>query len=239
MLLFIEGYPYNLDTIVKDGLSIRDILEDVVAIPVKEKDYAFEYVGYCYSKSAKDVVFFLPKVVLTGDINEENKADTIFGAAPQDIIDFNSDSVKAKFTEEGCKEYKDFLSTLSIWIYRTISVYKKTHNDNILESKEYQGEGRGKKNKHNTLLDVIIALRDFNKNNQDYFTFIAKNIHSGYNKIQWQKTITSTNPIFVKGQPIYTDPVNKKKMVNFDEELLIIFFSILNYIYKRGARLFF
>ena len=41
MLLFIEGYPYNLDTIVKDGLSIRDILEDVVAIPVKEKDYAF------------------------------------------------------------------------------------------------------------------------------------------------------------------------------------------------------
>lgn len=230
MLLFIEGYPYNLDTIVKDGLSIRDILEDVVAIPVKEKDYAFEYVGYCYSKSAKDVVFFLPKVVLTGDINEENKADTIFGAAPQDIIDFNSDSIKAKFTEEGCKEYKEFLSTLSIWIYRTISVYKETHNDNILESKEYQGEGRGKKTKHNTLLDVIIALRDFNKNNQDYFTFIAKNIHSGYNKIQWQKTITSTNPIFVKGQPVYTDPVNKKKMVNLDEELLIIFFSILNYI---------
>lgn len=68
MLLFIEGYPYNLDTIVKDGLSIRDILEDVVAIPQKEKDYAFEYVGYCYSKSAKNVAFFLPKVVLTGDI---------------------------------------------------------------------------------------------------------------------------------------------------------------------------
>lgn len=230
MLLFIEGYPYNLDTIVKDGLSIREILLDVVAIPQKEKDYAFEYVGYCYSKAAKDVVFFLPKVVLTGDINEENKADTIFGAAPQDIIDFNSDSVKAKFTEEGCKEYKEFLSTLSIWIYRTISVYKDAHNDNILESKEYQGEGRGKKTKHNTLLDVIIALRDFNKNNQDYFTFIAKNIHSGYNKIQWQKTITSTNPIFVKGHPIYTDPVNKKKTVNFDEELLVIFFSILNYI---------
>lgn len=119
---------------------------------------------------------------------------------------------------------------MSIWIYRTISVYKETHNDNILESKEYQGESRGKKIKHNTLLDVIIALRDFNKDNQDYFTFIAKNVHTGVNKIQWQKTITSTNPIFLKGQPVYTDPVNRKKMVNFDEELLIIFFSILNYI---------
>ena len=230
MLLFIEGYPYNLNAIVKDGLSVRDILKDVVSVPVKEEYYAFGYVGYCYSKAAKDVIFFLPKVVLTGERNEENEDDTIFGASPQDIIDFSSDTIKEKFTEEGSKEYQEFLSTLSIWIYRTISVYKETHNDNILESKEYQGESRGKKIKHNTLLDVIIALRDFNKNNQDYFTFIAKNVHTGVNKIQWQKTITSTNPIFLKGQPVYTDPVNRKKMVNFDEELLIIFFSILNYI---------
>lgn len=230
MLLFIEGYPYNLNAIVKDGLSVRDILKDVVSVPVKEEYYAFGYVGYCYSKAAKDVIFFLPKVVLTGERNEENGDDTIFGAAPHDIIDFSSDSIIEKFTEEGSKEYKEFLSTLSIWIYRTISVYKETHNDNILESKEYQGESRGKKIKHNTLLDVIIALRDFNKDNQDYFTFIAKNVHTGVNKIQWQKTITSTNPLFLKGQPVYTDPVNRKKMVNFDEELLIIFFSILNYI---------
>ena len=230
MLLFIEGYPYNLNAIVKDGLSVRDILKDVVSVPVKEEYYAFGYVGYCYSKAAKDVIFFLPKVVLTGERNEENGDDTIFGAAPHDIIDFSSDSIIEKFTEEGSKEYKEFLSTLSIWIYRTISVYKETHNDNILESKEYQGESRGKKIKYNTLLDVIIALRDFNKNNQDFFTFIAKNVHTGVNKIQWQKTITSTNPIFLKGQPVYTDPVNRKKMVNFDEELLIIFFSILNYI---------
>ena len=230
MLLFIEGYPYNLDAIVKDGLSVKEILKDVVSIPVKEDHYAFEYVGYCYSKPAKDVIFFLPKVVLTGEHDDENGDDTIFGATPQEIIDFNSESIKLKFTEEGYKDYKEFLSTLSIWIYRTISVYKETHNDNILESKEYQSESQGKKVKHNTLLDVIIALRDFNKNNQDYFTFIAKNIHSGFNRIQWQKTITSTTPIFLKGQPVYTDPVNKKKMVNFDEELLVIFFSILNYI---------
>ena len=59
MLLFIEGYPYNLDAIVKDGLSIREILKDVVSIPVKEDNYAFGYVGYCYSKTAKDVIFFL------------------------------------------------------------------------------------------------------------------------------------------------------------------------------------
>lgn len=230
MLLFIEGYPYNLNDPVRESLTIRDVLKDVVSVPVKEEYYSFGYVGYCYSKVAKDVIFFLPKVVLTGEQNKESGEDTIFGASPKDIIDFESDEVKSKFTEDGCKEYKEFLSTLSIWVYRTISVYKQTHNDNILESKDYQTESRGKKQKHNTLLDVIIALRDFNKNNQDYFTFIAKNIHSGYNKINWNKTIASSQAFIQNGSPVYIEPVNRKKMVNFDEELLVIYFSILNYI---------
>lgn len=230
MLLFIEGYPYDLNREIREGLTIRKVLADVVSLPAKEDTYAVEYVGYCYSKAAADVIFFLPKVVLTGEQDEDKNSDTIFGASPQEIIDFESDKVKSKFTEDGSKEYKDFLSTLSIWIYRVISVYKQTHNDNILESKEYQAESRGKKQKHNTLLDVIIALRDFNKNNQDYFTFIVKNIHSGYNKISWSKTINSSQAIIQQGTPVYINPVNKKKMVNFDEELLIIYFSILNYI---------
>lgn len=230
MLLFIEGYPYDLNREVREGLTIRKVLADVVSLPVKEDTYAVEYVGYCYSKAAADVIFFLPKVVLTGEQDEDKNSDTIFGASPQEIIDFESDMVKSKFTEDGSKEYKEFLSTLSIWIYRVISVYKQTHNDNILESKEYQAESRGKKQKHNTLLDVIIALRDFNKNNQDYFTFIVKNIHSGYNKINWSKTINSSQAIIQQGTPVYINPINKKKMVNFDEELLIIYFSILNYI---------
>lgn len=230
MLLFIEGYPYNLNATVRESLTVRDILKDVVSIPAKEDTCSFEYVGYCYSKAAQDVLFFLPKVVLTGEQNEESEDDTIFGASPQEIIDFDSDKVKSKFTEAGCKEYKEFLSTLSIWIYRTISVYRQHYNDNILESKEYQAESRGRKQKHNTLLDVIIALRDFNRDNQDYFTFIAKNIHSGYNKIHWNKTIISSQAIIQNGRPIYINPVNRKKMVNFDEELLVIYFSILNYI---------
>ena len=48
MLLFIEGYPYNLSDTVRDNLTVRDVLKDVVSVPVKEDRYAFEYVGYCY-----------------------------------------------------------------------------------------------------------------------------------------------------------------------------------------------
>lgn len=230
MLLFIEGYPYNLDQPVKGNLTVKDILRGVVSIPEYETTLSLEYVGYCYNKEVNDVIFFLPKVVLTGeDISkEENSKDTIFGASPEDIIDFDND--KIKFTEEGYKDYKEFLSSLSIWIYRTICVYKQTNNTNILEPREHQTESRGKKQRHNTLLDVIIALRDFNKNNQDYFTYIAKNLHSGLNKIHWNKTISHAQAILQNDQPIYTSPINKKKVINFDEELLVIYFSILNYI---------
>lgn len=236
MLLMIEGYPYNLDHKVRENLTVKDILQGVISISELEKKYSPEYVGYCYNKKINDVIFFLPKVVLTGEKTTEaeaekaNSLDTIFGASPEEIIDFDSDDIKDKFTEEGCKNYKEFLSSLSIWIYRTISVYKKSHNDNILESREHQTESRGKKHKHNTLLDVIIALRDFNKDNQDYFTFITKNIHSGLNKIHWNKTISHTQAIIQDGSPVYINPINRKKVVNFDEELLVIYFSILNYI---------
>ena len=236
MLLFIEGYPYSLEHQVKDGKTVKDILRGVFSIPELETTISPGYVGYCYNKDINDVIFFLPKVVLTGEnIDVDNpKAgpvnDTIFGASPEKIIDFDSSNIKDKFIEEGSKNYKEFLSSLSIWIYRTLCVYRQNNDDNILESREHLTESKGKKQRHNTLLDVIIALRDFNRNNQDYFTFITNNLHSGANKIHWNKTITHTQAVIQDNRPIYTYPINKKKVINFDEELLIIYFSILNYI---------
>ena len=231
MLLFIEGYPYELDYKIREDLTVRDALSGVVSyFNKKETTYKPEYVGYCYSKSAEDVVIFLPKVVLTGEQNKDKESDTIFGADPKNIIDFESDKLEKYFTEDDKTKYKEFLSELSIWIYRTISVYKKENNANILESREIQSKTTGRKVKHNTLLDVIIALRDFNRHNQDYLTFVARNMHQGHNKIQWTKTISKSQAVISNGTPIYIDPVNKKKVVNFDEELLVIYFSILKYI---------
>ena len=60
--------------------------------------------------------------------------------------------------------------------------------------------------------------------------FTIKNIHSGFNKIHWNKTIATKQAIIHKGIPHYFEIVNKKKQINFDEELLILFFSILHYV---------
>ncbi len=233
MLLFIEGYPYKLDYEIREGLTVEDALGGVVSFfNKKEEYYRPEYVGYCYSKAAEDMIFFLPKVVLTGELKEDKTTDTIFGAEPTKIIDFEAKDLEKNFKEGERNKYRDFLSELSIWIYRTISVYKKDYNENILEPREIQSKSTGRKIKHNTLLDVIIALREFNRHNQDYFTFIARNMHRGFNKIQWTKTINKSQVIITNGVPVYINPVNKKKVVNFDEELLVIYFSILNYICK-------
>jgi len=231
MLLFIEGYPYKLDHWIRERLTVEQALGGVVShFNRKEEYYRPEYVGYCYSKAAEDMIFFLPKVVLTGRQNDDKETDTIFGANPTAIIDFDEKGMEKLFREGTGNRYREFLSNLSIWIYRTIKVYKKDNDANILEPREIQRRSTGRKSKYNTLLDVIIALLDFNKRSQDYFTFIVRNMHAGFNRIQWSKTIGKSQAIVANDTPIYLNPVNKKKVVNFDEELLVIYFSILNYI---------
>ena len=109
MLLFIERYPYLLDYHVKGDLTIKDILEGIVSFPELEKTQSFAYVGYCYSKKAKDVVFFLPKVVLTGETEGDDQADTIFGASPLEVIDFENERIKGR--KKGARSTRHFCPT--------------------------------------------------------------------------------------------------------------------------------
>ena len=128
---------------------------------------------------------------------------------------------------------KDFIYEFSVWIYRTIEVYNNTTRNGIVYHQKIACLGKSTRQINNTCLDILLALIDFNKHNQDFIFFILKNIHSGYNRIHWSKTISTTRAIVCKNSPVYTNPVNRKKQINFDEELLIIFFSILNYISER------
>ena len=179
MLLFIEGYPYNLDEIVKDGLSVRDVLKDVVSVPVKEDKYSFEYVGYCYSKAAKDVVFFLPKVVLTGEINEESGDDTIFGASPQEIIDFESEAVKSITvdgkTKKACKlklvpEEADIVKTI-------FDLYVETDSLTLTEAALIKQGFKTKNGKYFTRFSVKAILQNpvYMVADQEAYDFFIKN----------------------------------------------------------------
>ncbi len=164
----------------------------------------------------------LPKVLI-------DEHGLVFGKYdPAKLIHLDRDEVKLEPHE------KKYLYEFAVWIHRAIVVYNTANENNgIVLRREIEADGNGAKKKSNTLLDVILALIRFNKENRSFFTFILKNIHSGFNKINWGKTISSTAAVVQGEEPIYLNPVNKKRQVNFDEELIVIFFSILNYVAER------
>ncbi len=217
MRILIEEYRYKADD-VKDTIHGIDALEDI------EGYVSVNYVGYYFNShpDVYDCVFILPKVLLEVKDNQE----LVFGQYhPEDIVCINEDS---PLTEE----QKNFIYDFSVWIYRAVVVFynDKRNDTSIVYHKKMAQVNKGRRQRNNTFLDILLSLIQFNEDNQQFFMFIIKNMHAGYNKINWTRTIARTTAVIQDNSAIYINPVNKKRQINFDEELLVIFFSILNYI---------
>ena len=223
MKLLIEEYQYNAKDVV-------DVLDGLFTLQDVDNKISVNYVGYYYNPSDKvrDCVFVLPKVLI-------DEHGLVFGKYdPASLIHLDRNEQEEDEDKRLKPHERKFLYEFAVWIHRAIVVYNTANENNgIVLRREIEADGNGKKKKSNTLLDVILNLIRFNKENRSFFTFILKNIHSGYNKINWNKTISETTAVVQGEEPIYLHPVNKKRQINFDEELIVIFFSILNYVAER------
>ena len=216
MRILIEEYKYQAKD-VKETIYGIDALENI------DGEVSVNYVGYYFNShpDVYDCVFILPKVLLEVKDGQE----LVFGEyRPEDIICINEDSL---LTEE----QKNFIYDFSVWIYRAVVVFynDKRNDTSIVYHKKMAQVNKGRKQRNNTFLDILLSMIQFNEDNQQFFMFIIKNMHSGFNKINWTRTIARTNAVVQDNSAIYVSPVNKKRQINFDEELLVIFFSILNY----------
>ena len=212
MKILIEEYKYN----PKD---VQDLLQGLEPLPCADGKIKLRYVGYYYNTEIEDCVFILPKVLLEGEVGKE----LVFDKKPEDIIDLEKANLEI--------HEKDFIYEFAVWIYRAIWVFwTKNKKSEIIYHQTGIEVNKGRKRVYNTFLDILLALLQFNKENQNFFFFVLKNLHAGHNKINWTRTISTTRAIIQDNSPIYLNPVNKKRVVNFDEELLVIFFSIINYI---------
>ena len=211
MKVIIGGYNYRAE-------SVRDILHELAPLQSVEGEVSVGYVGYYYNTQIRDCVFLLPKVL----VNEKN---LVFSRLdPHDIIDL--DHCTLLTSEEQC-----FIYEFAVWIYRTIEVYNRNNKGNdIVYRRQIAEMGNGRRMLSNTFLDILLTLLRFNKEQQPFFTTVLRNLHSGYNKINWRRTISRSTAWIDGDSPVYLDPVNKKRQVNTDEELIIIYFSILHYI---------
>ena len=219
MYIIFEEHQYAAED-VKVALHGISELQDI------NKNVSVSYVGYYYEPAIPDCVFILPKVLLN------NKDQLVVG--PNQTID-----PKEIITPEGQQkylnqEYRKFLYEFAVWIYRTIAVYHQHKPDTqAIYYRCLPRSGKGMRHQANTYLDIILSLILFNQENQDFFLYTVKNIHSGHNKINWARTLSHSETFLQNGTPIYLDPVNRKRQINFDEELFVIFFSILDYVNRE------
>ena len=220
MRIIIEEHKYA-------AADVKEVLKGIDALENVEGYVSVNYVGYFYNtdKDVRDCVFILPKVLL----EDVDGKELVFGKYhPEEIINLDAHNPLTQ-------QEKDFIYEFAVWIYRAIVVF---HNDkrnktSIVYHKKIAEVGKGGKHLSNTFLDILLSLVQFNKDNQDFFFFVLRNIHAGFNKINWNRTIATTPAIIQDSNAVYLRTVNKKRQINFDEELLVIFFSILNYIHEH------
>ena len=211
MRVIIEGYCYRAS-------AVRDVLHELSTLENVGGEISVGYVGYYYHPQLRDCVFILPKVL----VNEENKVFSRLD--PHDIIDLDH-------CTELSSEERSFIYEFAVWIYRAIEVFNKSNpNSGIVLHRKIAEMGKGKRVLSNTFLDILLSLLRFNKERHSFFTTILRNLHSGYNKINWTRTISRSTAWVQNDVPVYLNPVNKKRQINTDEELIIIYFSILNHI---------
>lgn len=220
MRVIIEGYSYDTEK-----SKVLEALDGLTTLENVKHEVCVGYVGYYYNPTINDCVFILPKVL----VDEAGNVLSHEGLKPKDIIDI--DHIELDKGKGLTSSERNFIYEFAVWIYRTIVVFNQKNKDNdIVYHRLIAQMGNGKKHVSNTFLDVLLSIIRFNKENQQFFTYILKNLHSGFNKINWTKTISRSNAVVQDDSPFYLNPVNKKRHINFDEELIIIYFSILNHI---------
>lgn len=228
-----------------EAACVQNELKGICTLQDVDKYISVSYVGYFYNPipEIKDCVFILPKVLLedkeiTTEDGKKTKIEIIANIPtvidengkeswikPEDII---SPQGQEKYLP---KDYRKFIYEFSVWMYRSLNVYRQNNRDSkAIYYKTLPQEGRGRRHEANTFLDIILSLIRFNNENQNFFIYTIKNLHSGNNKINWTRTISKSQCVVQGNDVVYLNPVNKKRKINFEEELFVIFFSILYYL---------
>lgn len=223
MKLLFEEYSYHVE-------DLRKIVSSHFYTPDKEGKHAkLNYVGYFFNYDSSnpgnsDAVFILPKVFL----NEKSEPFELEGCDPESIMDLD-DETNRLLHDEGVSS---MVSELAVWFYQAIHFYhsrvlsasSNKESANIRDVISNQGD------ESVTYLDTVLQLRKFYKEHKQLLTFISIINNSSNNKIQWAKTISHETPIIRNNRPAYVSFRTKEKTINFDEELIVVFYSVLDYL---------
>ena len=211
MKVLIEDYHYDpTDLPELKGIDPTELSGGQIKLP---------YVGYYHDGRADETIFILPKVFIIGE--------KVFGRyKPEHLLCMTAES--EQITE---KTDRALLFKISVQIYQAIALYcERCPKNRITAHRKLAGVIGHRRDGETTLLDLILALIRFGKEHQSLFTYIATITHSRRHKIHWTKTIRTTSPILQDGKPYYLKCKTKEKAINYDEELICLFYSTLDYL---------
>ena len=124
-----------------------------------------------------------------------------------------------------------FLPELSLWLFRAMVRFRedcKKEKDHENLEKLYQLTPQDN-SRDRDFLSTAIRLIDFLSDHRNLFTQIHKINNSGRAAIDWNKTIRKY-PYIKESKPYYLDLQIKDKAINIDEELIILYYSVLRYL---------
>lgn len=218
MKIFFEEYAYSQDLVTK-------YIPGFYTTPPRNGKVKIPYVGYYFNTDpdVMDSVFILPKVF----INRDEKAFGEF--EPEEILDAAAENSKLRESN-----YYSEIFHLSVWIYRSIAHYIERHSDeDISERDKLQDVISVNGDSSQTYLDTILQLIKFNNEHRNLFTYISKINSRGNNRVHWGKTIARIKPFMQDDVPVYLKFMNKNKTMNVDEELIVLFYSVLDYLREK------
>jgi hypothetical protein len=203
MKILIEGEHYPLE-------KLSSIISDKF-YKTSNDIGIINHVGYFYSFENREVVYILPKVF----IGEDKKV--LFELDKDELLDKQLDNPDLKY--------------FMILFYRSLREYRKRFaNNTLVQKNETLVLDSNIGDNEYSFLDIVLNLLNFHNENKMTLLFIEKKYQSAqHKKVSWDRTIRKTLPLFTKSkQPIYVQSYNKKKIIDTEETLLTLFYSVLN-----------
>jgi hypothetical protein len=211
MRIFIEGESYSL-------LILKPIFGDKF-YSANGLTGTIDTVGYFHSEN-NEIVYLLPKVFIdsNGYVLRKYHKDILAVNKIDEIIE----------SQDELNWLKKFL----IIFYRGLIEYRERYSNNI----QYKGDilqlSTSLGANEYSFLDIVLSLVNFHKKNKNTILFIhKKQISTKHKKVNWSKTLTKASHFITnEGTPIYSELNVKQKQIDSEEELLCMFYSVLNHL---------
>jgi hypothetical protein len=210
MRIFIEAESYSLDI-------LKPIFGDKFYTPNGVYG-VIDNVGY-YHSIENEVIYLLPKLFIDtkGLILNKYPKEIFATISIDDVIESQNEL--------------NWLKQFLIIFYKGLIEYRARYKYTIQSKGDLLQLSSSLGEKEYSFLDILLSFVNFHKKNKNTILFIYKKHTSlKYKKVNWVKTVRKSNPFVTnEGIPIYSELNIKKKNIDSEEELLCMFYSVLNH----------